>query len=80
MEFKKILQTINELECYKNNGSITQEGLELLHELKIMHDFHIEAKEILSKTEVSRDCKKQGCADPDNSGHCIYCCKVLDDE
>ena len=29
---------------------------------------------------LNRNCKNFGCVDPDNSGQCIYCSKVLDND
>ena len=35
----------------------------------------------LRKTDVmQRNCKSFGCVDPDNSGQCIYCGKILDND
>lgn len=29
---------------------------------------------------MQRNCKSFGCVDPDNSGQCIYCGKILDND
>ena len=30
--------------------------------------------------QLQRNCKAIGCVDPDNSGQCIYCGKILDND
>jgi len=37
-------------------------------------------KQLLQTDVMQRNCNSFGCVDPDNSGQCIYCGKILDND
>jgi len=38
------------------------------------------SKQLLQTDVMQRNCNSFGCVDPDNSGQCIYCGKILDND